>query len=258
MNNYVHYYAISFENEDAVSYVHEGNVTLVPPGAASAPRKASTAAPAPAPAAPEEQEDKYPAYVHFMLREVSGTKRFVRNPIPDTSNHNPMHNNLRLVTLEGMHFLQECFGETFLKVYPSSVQQLLYAFPVLDETYRSFFMCLGIGANIDPYTLQHTFRSHARRLPKDRIDQDVIQTLEPGMLVNWRVLQWCWPAELDAFRIHVLDSHEMFVLESPGSHQKHDMILRLERKGYTLLHAIEGATAQRLMQNVVGWCLVRV
>jgi hypothetical protein len=149
-----------------------------------------------------------------------------------------------------MHFLEDCFGETFLKVYPSSVQQLLYAFPVLDETNRSFFMCLGIGANIDPYTLQHTFRSHARRLSKDRVNQNEIQTLEPGQVVNWRVLQWCWPAELDAFRIHVLDSNEMFVLESPGSHQKQDMILRLERKGYTLLHAIEGATAQRLMQKV--------
>jgi hypothetical protein len=84
-----------------------------------------------------------------------------------------------MVTLKGMHFLEDCFGETFLKVYPSSVQQLLYAFPDLDETHRSFFMCLGIGANIDPYTLQHTFRSHARRLPKDRIGQDVIQMKEP-------------------------------------------------------------------------------
>jgi hypothetical protein len=193
-------------------------------------------------------EDKYPAYVHFMLREVSGTKTFVRNPIP--VHITGMHNNLRMVTLKGMHFLEDCFGETFLKVYPSSVQQLLYAFPDLDETHRSFFMCLGIGANLDPYTLQHTFRSHARRLPKDRIGQDVIQTLEPGIVVNWRVLQWCWPAELDAFRIHVLDSNTMFVLESPGSHQKHDMILKFEKKQYTLLHAIEGATAQKLRQEV--------
>jgi hypothetical protein len=193
-------------------------------------------------------EDKYPAYVHFMLREVSGTKTFVRNPIPVQTT--AMHNNLRMVTLKGMHFLEDCFGETFVKIYPSSVQQLLYAFPDLDETHRSFFMCLGIGANLDPYTLQHTFRSHARRLPKDRINQDVIQTLKPGILVNWRVLQWCWPAELDAFRIHVLDSNTMFVLESPGSHQKHDMILKFENRQYTLLHAIEGATAQKLRQEV--------
>jgi hypothetical protein len=260
--------AISAAPEEQKQAKQTGSVLGLPPGTASAPLLASTHAPAPAPAAPEKKiqakqsgspsftlcaatEDKYPAYVHFMLREVSGTKRFVRNPIPDCSKYgSPMHNNLRLVTLKDMHFLEDCFGETFLQVYPSSVQQLLHAFPVLDETCRSFFMCLGIGANIDPYTLQHTFRSHARRLSKDSVDQNIIQTLDPGKVVNWRVLQWCWPAELDAFRIHVLDSHEMFVLESQGSHQKYDMILRLERKGYTLLHAIEGATAQRLMQNV--------
>ncbi len=49
MKNHVYYYAISFENEDAVSYVHIANATMVPPlGTASAPPKASTAAPAPA------------------------------------------------------------------------------------------------------------------------------------------------------------------------------------------------------------------
>jgi len=259
--------AISAAPKEQKQAKQTGSVLGLPPGTASAPLLASTHAPAPAPAAPQNQmqaqqtgspsftlcaatEDNYPAYVHFMLREVSGTKRFVRNPIPDTSNFTWYYNNLRIVTLKDMHFLEDCFGETFLKVYPSSVQQLLYAFPVLDETNRSFFMCLGIGANIDPYTLQHTFRSHARRLSKDRVNQNEIQTLEPGQVVNWRVLQWCWPAELDAFRIHVLDSNEMFVLESPGSHQKQDLILRLERKGYTLLHAIEGATAQRLLKKV--------
>ena len=258
--------AISAAAEEERQAKHTGSVLGLPPGTASAPPLASTPAPAPAPAAPEKQrqakqtgspsftlcaatEDNYPAYVHFMLREVSATKRFVRNPIPDVY-ASTIHNNLRIVTLKDMHFLEDCFGETFLQVYPSSVQQLLYAFPVLDETYRSFFMCLGIGANIDPYMLQHTFRSHARRLSKDSVNQNEIQTLGPGKVVNWRVLQWCWPAEFDAFRIHVLDSNEMFVLESPGSHKKHDMILRFERKGYTLLHAIEGATAQRLMQKV--------
>ncbi len=260
--------AISAAPEAQMQAKQTGSVLGLPPGTASAPLLASTHAPAPAPAAPQNQmqdkqtgspsftlcaapEDNYPAYVHFMLREVSGTKRFVRNPIPDTSDFtSTMHNNLRIVTLKDMHFLEDCFGETFLKVYPSSVQQLLYAFPVLNETNRSFFMCLGIGANIDPYTLQHSFRSHARRLSKEWVNQNEIWTLEPGQVVNWRVLQWCWPAELDAFRIHVLDSSEMFVLESPGSHQKQDLILRLERKGYTLLHAIEGATAQRLLQKV--------
>jgi hypothetical protein len=186
--------------------------------------------------------------VHFMLREVSGRKKFVRNPVPDTKSR--MHNKLRMFTVTGMHFLEDYFGETFRIVYPSSVQQLLYAFPELDETNRSFFMSLGIGSDLDPYTLQQTFRSHALRLPKDSVDQSVIQTLKPGVVVNWRVLQWCWPPALDAFRIHVLDSNQMFVLQSPESHKKHDMILRFANQRYTLLHAVEGATAERLMRTV--------
>jgi hypothetical protein len=113
-------------------------------------------------------------------------------------------------------------------------------------------MSLGIGADLDPYTLQHTFRSHAQRLPKDSqgVDQKIIQTLKPGNVVNWRVLQWCWPPALDAFRIHVLDSNEVFVLESPGTFRKIDMILRFQNDRYTLLHAIEGATAHGLMQKL--------
>ena len=194
--------------------------------------------------------DIYPASVHFMLREVSGRKTFVRNPIP--APWSLMHNRLRMCTVTDMHFLEDYFGETFRIVYPSSVQQLLYAFPELDESNRSFFMSLGIGADLDPYTLQHTFRSHALRLPKDsrEVDQSIIQTLKPGFEVNWRVLQWCWPPALDAFRIHVLDSNQMYVLESPGTHNKLDMILRFHDHRYTLLHAIEGATAEGLMRRV--------
>ena len=190
-------------------------------------------------------EVKYPPCVHFMLREVSGRKTFVRNPIFTSDTNSP-----RFVTVKGTHFLEDYFGDTFRLVYPSSVQQLLYAFPDLDESNRSFFMSLGIGADLDPYTLQNTFRSHALRLPKNSVDQSVIQTLQPGFVVNWRVLQWCWPAQLDAFRIHVLESGNMFVFESPGSHKKHDMILRFENQRYTLLHAMEGATAEQSMQNI--------
>ena len=195
-------------------------------------------------------EENYPASVHFMLREVSGTKKFVRNPIPDFASK--MHNRLRVVTVQAMHFLEDDFGETYRMVYPSSVQQLLNAFPDLDESHRSFFISLGIGANLDPYTLQHTFRSNALRIPKHSrdVDQKIIQTLQPGCVVNWRVLQWCWPAALDAFRIHVLDSNQVFVLESPGTHKKSDMILRFHKHRYTLLHAIEGATAEGLRQKV--------
>jgi hypothetical protein len=195
-------------------------------------------------------EENYPASVNFMLREVSGTKKFVRNPIPDYASK--MHNHLRVVTVKGMHFLEDYFGETYCTVYPSSVQHLLYAFPDLDECHRSFFICLGIGANLDPYTLQHTFRSHALRHLKDirDVDQKIIQTLQPTCAVNWRVLQWCWPAALDAFRIHVLDSNEVFVLQSPGTHKKSDMILRCHNQRYTLLHAIEGSTAEGLRQKV--------
>jgi hypothetical protein len=36
----------------------------------------------------------------------------------------------------------------------------------------------------------------------------------------------------------------------PGSHKKHDIILRFENQRYTLLHAIEGATADQSMQSI--------
>ena len=195
-------------------------------------------------------EENHPASVNFMLREVSGTKKFLRNPIPDFASK--MHNHLRVVTVKDMHFLEDDFGETYCMVYPSSVQHLLYAFPDLDECHRSFFICLGIGADLDPYTLQHTFRSHALRHLKNirDVDQKIIQTLQPTCAVNWRVLQWCWPAALDAFRINVLDSNEVFVLQSLGTHKKSDMILRCHNQRYTLLHAIEGATAEGLRQKV--------
>lgn len=99
MKNYVHYYAISFENADAVSYVHETNARMVAPGTAAAPPKA---APAPAPAAaPTTPLKKLPfpaatpsASVSASALKAPAAKR------PDVSSAD-IHSRLRSSALSG-------------------------------------------------------------------------------------------------------------------------------------------------------------
>ena len=99
MTNYVHYYAISFQNEDVVSYVHEANAKMVAPGTSSALPKASTAAPAPAPAAAPTTPQKRPfpaatpsASVSASALKAPAAKR------PDVSSAD-IHSRLRSSTL---------------------------------------------------------------------------------------------------------------------------------------------------------------
>jgi hypothetical protein len=112
MQNYVHYYAISFQNEDAVSYVHVANATMVPLlGTASAPPKASTAAPAPAPApspAPTTPSNKRPvpaatlsAYVSASALKAPATKR------RDVSSETSAQPRSRVQSNHELQFLQE-------------------------------------------------------------------------------------------------------------------------------------------------------
>jgi len=199
-------------------------------------------------------ESSVPVCVQFMLREVSGSNKSIRNPIPDFTSL--LHSDSRTITVGDLHFLEDDFGEHFCRVYPSSVQKILHAFPELEESYRSFFIALGMGAGLDPYMLQHTFRSHAPRVSSQcsKEMKGHLQTLlEPGSVVNWRILKVCWPAAFDSFRILILDannSNRTSVIQTAAYRKNRDIILRLKDSHYTLLHAIEGATTETLLSKV--------
>jgi hypothetical protein len=197
-----------------------------------------------------------PLSAQFMLRQVSSSKLFLRGAIPDIGTE--LHNMLRVFTWNNLNFLEDDFGEEFCRVYARSVQELLYALPDLNVPHRSFFIALGMGADVDPYTLQYTFQSHAMKISKLHLPPavsqgDVKALMEPGAPVHFKILKWCWPAAFNAFRIFVLhsDSKKMFIFQAKTRRNKVDIILRCNRNHYTLLHAIEGATANDLMKTVV-------
>lgn len=96
MENYAHYYAISLENEDGVSYVNVTNARMVAPGTASAPPKA---APAPAPAAAPTTPSKklpFPAATPSASVSASALKAPAANR-PDVSSAD-IHSRLQSST----------------------------------------------------------------------------------------------------------------------------------------------------------------
>ena len=209
-------------------------------------------------AAPKRTSTEFqgPLSVQFMLRQVSSSKLFLRGA--SVQLQTKLHNMLRVFTLNNLNFLEDDFGEDFCRVYARNVQELLYALPDLNVPHRSFFIALGMGADVDPYTLQYMFQSHAMQVSKLRLPPGVllsgVKTLkEPGAPVHFKILQWCWPAGFDAFRIFVLqsDCNKMSIFQTKSRSKKVDIILRCERNHYTLLHAIEGATANDLMKTVM-------
>ena len=111
-------------------------------------------------------------------------------------------------------------------------------------------MALGIGANVDPYMLQHSFRSHAHTVAPVALC-DAIRTLKCGSPVDWNVLQYCWPPALDAVRIIVLHTSKWFLLQNSSTGKKRDVILRYNKQRYTLLHACDDGTASRVLRSVL-------
>jgi hypothetical protein len=173
--------------------------------------------------------------VQFMLRHVSGSNCFQRNPILDYKTGD----SLRRFSVNDWEFFEDDFGDRFGRVYNRSVQQLLKAFPELDQYNRSFFIALGIGANVDPYMLQHVLRSHE-------------QTVACGSKVDYNVLRKYWPPALDAVRIIVLDNSKWFLLQNSSTGEKRAVILRYNKERYTLLNPCDDRTASSVLKSVLS------
>jgi hypothetical protein len=193
-----------------------------------------------------------PVSVQIMLRAVESSNKFLRNAIPNFRSN--FHSALTAFSVGGLHFLEEDYGHQFQRVYPSDVQLILGAFPDLDETCRSFFIALGIGANLDPFRLQTQIRAQGRHLTKLNQDgrcmehatlfQAVNNDLRPNCEVHHKLLRCCWPPELDTFCVHVIDGKNHVVYNNkPGTT---DIILRRHKQQYTLLVPIEGACTAAL------------
>jgi hypothetical protein len=173
--------------------------------------------------------------VQFMLRHVSGSNCFQRNPILNYK----IGDSLTRFSVNDCEFFEDDFGDRFGRVYNRSVQQLLKAFPELDQYNRSFFIALGIGANVDPYMLQHVLRSHE-------------QTVACGSKVDYNVLRKYWPPALDAVRIIVLDNSKWFLLQNSSTGEKRAVILRYNKERYTLLNPCDDRTASSVLMSVLS------
>ena len=129
-------------------------------------------------------------------------------------------------------FVEEDYGTRFDGIYPVPIQHALTAFD-LQESYRCFFLALGIATNIDPFLLQCLFRTHARTLELNEIAileslgggnddhdlealravvqaelQEAVRFKTRDVSVDSRALRFFWPIEFDNIRIVVLSVHK--------------------------------------------------
>lgn len=195
-------------------------------------------------------DEMHKSSVYFMLRAVSCSRAFLRNATLDYNSN--FVECLRIFEISEMLFLENDHGSTFSRVYNSDVQKVLYAFPELDETNRTFFICLGLGLNLDPFMLQFVFRSHAKVLNatfKPEI-QEMKNLQLPNGEVTHRILKWCWPSEFDSVRLSVISQGQLTVFETSDTAAKCDILLKCTNRRYTLLHPIKGASVDELMRKL--------
>jgi hypothetical protein len=192
--------------------------------------------------------------VCFMLRAVSNSRKFLRNPTLDSNSQ--FGGNLRIFEISELLFLEHDYGDTFSRVYNSCVQQVLYAFPELDEQNRTFFIALGLGLNLDPFVLQFTFRSHAKEILKTLQEafksesQELENLMFPNREVSHKILKWCWPPEFDSVRLSIISQGQLLIFTTSDTAAKDDIVLKCSNRRYTFLHPIQGATVDKLMRKL--------
>jgi hypothetical protein len=153
------------------------------------------------------------------------------------------------ITIQKMQFIEHDFGDCFDRVYLSDTQNILHAFPRLNEDNRSFFLALGIGVGVDPFVLQCLFRVHAQRLQKNAISESepmksqIRQVLQPGHAIDDNILSWCWPPEFNGISVQIIDKNgDIALFENDNGKKSKNVILKKNRHG----HGYKWQTRKRL------------
>jgi hypothetical protein len=157
------------------------------------------------------------------------------------------------IMIQKMQFIEHDFGDCFGRVYLSDAQDILHAFPRLNEDNRSFFLALGVGAGVDPFVLQCLFRVQAQRLQNiviaesEPMKSQIRQVLQPGHAIDYNILSWCWPPEFNDVSVQVIDQNgDIALFESDNGKKLKSVILKKNRhgQGYTWLRRkIQNATS---------------
>jgi hypothetical protein len=131
------------------------------------------------------------------------------------------------------------------------------------ETFRCFFLHLGVATGIHPFALQEVFRRHCRRL-RDAFERDTyngedevdfLYTSAPDYIssvlqtktiplknnyVDFNVIQACWPIEFDNFRILLwIDCGRtipcLYDPRNDSSSGRIEVVIRFDGSHFTLL-----------------------
>jgi hypothetical protein len=178
---------------------------------------------------------------------------------------------------KGASFVDSDYGMHFSSIYPPWIQSVLHAFN-LDESYRCFYLALGIALNYDPFMLQCLFRSHSKFLSQNMGSiLDVLQA-EPDTDVSAAIrmeleelpnvsqldkyfdcclLRFFWPKEFENIRIVVIASRASRTFEtvfhsatwSSTSSGAKTIYLKLESDHYTHLTLVRGT----LIHEASAW-----
>jgi len=223
--------AISAAPEEQMQATQTGSGLGLPPGTASPPPLASTPAPAPAPAAAPTTAFAARPEVQLVLRAVK-THPYMCNAEADPKNPT---DNLALMKIGSTDLMVYNFQNHFDRVYPSHVRKILHAFPDLNEDGRSFFLALGIGMGMDPFTLQCLFRIQGEKIRPCSATPGIQSVLEPGRHVDFGVLRWCWPPDFDQFSVLIIEStrnapHSFKLFESNGATKERKLVILLHDK----------------------------
>jgi hypothetical protein len=179
----------------------------------------------------------------IMLRAVHNSS-YVSNAKTSSSPVAPVPE----IMIQKMQFMEHDFGDYFGRVYLSDAQNVLHAFPRLNEDNRSFFLALGIGVGVDPFVLQCLFRVQAQRLQKtansesEPMKSQIRQVLQPGHAIDYNILSWCWPTDFNDVSVQVIDKNgDIALFESDNGIRSKSVILKMNKlgPGYTWLRRKE-------------------
>ena len=183
--------------------------------------------------------------VQLMLRAVK-THHYMCNAKTNPKN---LGDNLDLMTIDSDDFFVYDFENHFDRVYPSHVRKILHAFPDLNEDNRSFYLALGIGIGMDPFTLQCLFRNEGERIMRgcETNTENIRSLLQPGLHVNFEILRWCWPPEFDQFSVMIIDKthigpFKFKVFETNSANEQKKMVVLLHDKNQKLYQLLRRHT----------------
>ncbi len=189
------------------------------------------------------------------LNDVNGILTCIRRSYPDFRIHDSrFFNHQRSLQIGSLDFVEFDYGIAFGPFLHGFDDRLLNSSAAL-ETFRCFFLHLGVGTGIHPFALQEMFRHHCHTIIDDipeesrAIYEESIQSVlnrmtvgDDNNFVDSHVLTACWPVEFDQVRVLIVNHHidppqcTLFDPSNDPSSQRSEVVLRLHGGHYTALH----------------------